>query len=751
MGTAISDTDPHVGDIGDVKIPGSLEGAKGHVTVDNVVAHAFKSAPLPFETVAALIAVDPVATGIIDGAKAMVLGNDALGDCVPFVVEWAASSSATHDAYAVFRPSSGDASTGNGRWLRVAANPSAAFTGSDATPSIANGNYFVTAGSTPITDFDDAHENQLFTVRRGDADIVITHDDTKIDCGGANLILTAGRPTALFLHVNGVHRLLSVSQQPVRRVFRPEDYGAAADGAGASSEHVEVQGAITAAIAVGGTVRLSRKYRIGSQLDLGGSNYSVVGEGQHTGFSMIGSSQIAGLNFSGGIASAAFTLSGNVAARAGVLPLTSVSGLAAGDLLSITATLATWPRHFFCRIVEISSLNVYIDAPLPWALQTSDTYGIVKVTGLYEGVTLDNFDIDATDHTDATNCQGLYLRWTSKSRFTRLTTRGGLGAGCIAYYGHGCQFDVEAFGCGSAGTGAIQIVAHSKARIDHVRSNDGAGFGVLLTQIHNSRVGSAIGVNNNGRGVKFSYCRDVYCDFVQANANQYSGISLSDANTDIEIDNAEACLNQADGGVWMNGNGAQTCRINRLFASGNYQDCSIATGDKLEVQNARGIGSSNTFSALTRIKPEGGCFVHVRKTSSQTIAVAGSPVKVTFNSTPIKDNLGCWDGTNHRFVAKFPGRYLFSFGLGWVTADPITSYVRLRKNADDDTGFQAVSAADAAANTYPHHDAAFAIDLAKDDYVEVTVIHADGGGNAAVDGHNDRDHTYLQVTQIDPN
>ena len=164
------------------------------------------ASPRSYDTITALRAVD-AAANITNGTIAYVLGRSAAGDCALFAVQWNSTSAATHDNVLVFRPTTGAASTGNGRWLRKNATPTQTFADGDATPSIANGADFVTTGATAITDFDDAFEGQEFTVRRGNADIVLTHDGTKIECGGANVTLSASRPTARFIHAGGIHYL----------------------------------------------------------------------------------------------------------------------------------------------------------------------------------------------------------------------------------------------------------------------------------------------------------------------------------------------------------------------------------------------------------------------------------------------------------------------------------------------------------------------------------------------------------------
>lgn len=182
-----------------------------------------------FDTLADLIAFD-AAANFSDGFVGYVIGRAALGDMPALAVRWVAASSAAHDGFSVFRPGTGAAATGNGRWLRVAANPTQTFTVADATPSVKNGDFFVTAGSTAITNFDDAAEGQTFTIQRGASDIEIRHDATKIDLGGSSFLLTATSPRAVFKFVNGVHRLLSTRGEVRQRLTADLDVNVATTG-----------------------------------------------------------------------------------------------------------------------------------------------------------------------------------------------------------------------------------------------------------------------------------------------------------------------------------------------------------------------------------------------------------------------------------------------------------------------------------------------------------------------------------------
>lgn len=66
------------------------------------------------------------------------------------------------------------------------------FASADATPSVAGGTLFETAGSTTITDFDDGIEGQKITVRAG-AGITIEHGAGKIELiGDTDFVMVAG-------------------------------------------------------------------------------------------------------------------------------------------------------------------------------------------------------------------------------------------------------------------------------------------------------------------------------------------------------------------------------------------------------------------------------------------------------------------------------------------------------------------------------------------------------------------------------
>jgi hypothetical protein len=103
------------------------------------------------------------------------------------------------------------------------------FTASDATPTVATGRTFITAGSTAITDFDDGVDGQIITVRahgaitltdsatlqlQGDADFVMAADDTVTlaNIGGTNWYETGRResfPVVTFADLDATPTVLN--------------------------------------------------------------------------------------------------------------------------------------------------------------------------------------------------------------------------------------------------------------------------------------------------------------------------------------------------------------------------------------------------------------------------------------------------------------------------------------------------------------------------------------------------------------
>lgn len=140
-----------------------------------------------------------------DGEIALVRGRTNAGDCKPFTVRWSSTSTLADNGVSVLRPNYGTAATGAGRWLLDVSNVDQTFTSGVATPSVKHGEFFYTSGNTPITELKDGYEGQTVTIYRGNQDIQIQHDPTKIRlASGLNLTLTATAPTVTLKCIGGV-------------------------------------------------------------------------------------------------------------------------------------------------------------------------------------------------------------------------------------------------------------------------------------------------------------------------------------------------------------------------------------------------------------------------------------------------------------------------------------------------------------------------------------------------------------------
>jgi len=94
---------------------------------------------------------------------------------------------------------------GSNDWVEQARNKAdgvVTFTAADATPSVANGNIFKTAGSTTITMFDDGEVGKTIKIRAGGG-ITITNGANLELAGAANFVMTALDTLTLTMYTAG--------------------------------------------------------------------------------------------------------------------------------------------------------------------------------------------------------------------------------------------------------------------------------------------------------------------------------------------------------------------------------------------------------------------------------------------------------------------------------------------------------------------------------------------------------------------
>ncbi len=188
-----------------------------------------------YQTITALVALDAAAL-FKTGDQAEVMGNAVKGDAgLTRVYEWSATDASADNGVTVLRPTSGDASTGNGRWLLLSASIDYTMTAGDATPSVAHKRILRTAGGTNITDFDDGYEGQELTVIWGGVStITIEHGANIALANGANATLTAALASLSFIRVGTTWHEVS------RRVT-----GTDGGGGGGGGTHAVCEGRLT--------------------------------------------------------------------------------------------------------------------------------------------------------------------------------------------------------------------------------------------------------------------------------------------------------------------------------------------------------------------------------------------------------------------------------------------------------------------------------------------------------------------------
>ncbi len=103
----------------------------------------------------------------------------------------------------------GDGATVGGNVLAFRTEPALVFASGDATPSVANGHQFITAGSTAITNLDDGTANQVVTIHRGDSDIAITDNSNFTLIVAGDITLSASRASVSFRYTGSVWQEVS--------------------------------------------------------------------------------------------------------------------------------------------------------------------------------------------------------------------------------------------------------------------------------------------------------------------------------------------------------------------------------------------------------------------------------------------------------------------------------------------------------------------------------------------------------------
>lgn len=519
---------------------------------------------------------------------ACVFGLAAEGDCEPFFVKWAPSSSAAGDDLTVFRPTNGAAASGNGRWLII--------------------------GSRGISTV--ATKAALKAKPANFADVVqVAGRDTAGDGGGGTFIwnganlssqVSADTQEGVYIPKTGADgsagawvRLLPDNE------LRPAMFGAHASG---SDESTALQAMISRAQALAAKCRLPKKYAISTALQVT-SAITFVGEGKHTGLTGLGTfTDNELIQFTGAGAGASTSLSANAARFAKVLNVADASIVAAGDLIVITATLATYPFSQTCEVtaVDTGADTITLSVPLAEAIATGDTHSIAKTVHL-RGVVAGNMSLEKGSNTGV-NVHGLAFTHVSNSRLLPVWGDDLVSSAVSIIDGYSNTIEgVDDTKSGSSGVAGINIVNQTALRAGDLNSNRSDGFAINISGCVWSQFDECNAIAANGRGVKFAYCSLLQVARVKGLRCLYTGLGFSDRNRDIEIGSVDAFHNEE--GVWANGAGNIVRIKHARIGHNTTQDFALGAGDIVNVEAYEKFGTAGdtvlSFGTRTPAAREG--------------------------------------------------------------------------------------------------------------------------------------------------
>ena len=246
--------------------------------------------------------------------------------------------------------------------------------------------------------------------------------------------------------------------------FSVLDYGAAGDGV--ADDTAEIQVAIDAVEAAGGGVVYFPRgtYLITAGLVVDQQKVSLRGAGIGV-TTLKGSGAISPFNaitFQGaGLGPALGALTRNFTRGSKVAGLTSVSGLAVGELLYLDATVTVPPGQsatnaLIAEVTGIASLNVTLEVPAPITINTNDTHNINEWTPLY-APSLADLTIDMGEATGAVR-RGVVINDVRNGRFEHLEILNCPESGLRSFRGYQNHYeDIKLRKCGSAKLNRIFI------------------------------------------------------------------------------------------------------------------------------------------------------------------------------------------------------------------------------------------------------------------------------------------------------
>ena len=425
--------------------------------------------------------------------------------------------------------------------------------------------------------------------------------------------------------------------------FSVLDYGAAGDGV--ADDTAEIQAAIDAVEAAGGGVVYFPRgtYLITAGLVVDQQKVSLRGAGMGVAI-LKGSGMISPFNaitFQGaGFGPALGSLTRNLTRGSKVAALTSVSGLAIGELLYLDATVTVPPgqsatNSLIAEVTRIASLNVTLEVPAPITINTGDTHNVKKWTPLY-APGLADLTIDMGAATGAVR-RGVVINDVRNGRFEHLEILNCPESGLQSFRGYQNHYeDIKLRKCGSAIESDFQIAFETHSHFDDIQSINATGFGPQWIACSYSRGDSIVSTGANGRGIKFHGLLESNFENLVGLNSASTGIAITLRTQYNNFKNLVAMQNAAgsgsnDIGLWFSG---QSNIANYFFG------VEVTTNRNFDIQT----NSTDTHNVIEGVHFD--AFSKISNRGGPTNLIIGSPAGSDFYGFVTQDD-GKDDSVDH--------------------------------------------------------------------------------------------------------
>jgi len=352
---------------------------------------------------------------------------------------------------------------------------------------------------------------------------------------------------------------------------------------GDANDRPAIVRAIAAAVAEGGgLVHLPgpRVYEIDAEILVDTSLVRIYGDG--FGITVVkgigNASPFTAFRFDGpGFGASLGPLTTNFLLGTRVAALTSVAGLAAGDLLRINSIVTVPPGqsavcNLISEITSIASLNVTLEAPAPIDFLTAETPTVNEWTPIAD-VGLSDMTIDMGAATGTTR-RGVWIEDVRDGIFENLQILNCSEAGLQTWRGYENTYDnIKTRQCGSGNESDIQFREETLASFGVIHSTNAAGFGPQFIACTYSVSDGVIDFGAAGRGFKSAGCLSCSFDKITSGNSGSTGIAITLRTQRCLFTNLTSIGNVAgsgnDDGLWFSGQSNIGNRVHGLVTYNN--------------------------------------------------------------------------------------------------------------------------------------------------------------------------------------